>query len=45
MRSSIVKELKGIADILDATPSVMDLVFQDLVKTRRPDTGREGMTA
>jgi len=45
MRSSIVKELKGISDILDATPSVMDLVFQDLVKTHRPDTGREGMTA
>jgi len=45
MRNSIVKELEQISHILDATPSVMDLVFQDLVKTRRPDTGREGMTA
>ena len=45
MRSSIVQELKGISDILDVTPTVMDLVFQDLVKTHRSDTGREGMTA
>ena len=45
MRSSIVKELEQISTILDATPTVMDLVFQDLVKTHRPDTGRKGMTA
>jgi len=45
MRSSIVKELKGISDILDATPSVMDRVFKDLTATHRTDTGREGMTA
>jgi IS5 family transposase len=45
MRSSIVKELKGISDILDATPSVMDRVFKDLTAARRADTGREGMTA
>jgi IS5 family transposase len=44
-RSSIVKELEQISRILDATPTVMDLVFQDLVKTRRADTGREGLTA
>lgn len=44
-RSSIVKELEQISLILDATPTVMDLVFQDLVKTHRPDTGRQGMTA
>lgn len=45
MRSSIVKELKGISDILDATPSVMDRVFKDLTATHRIDTGRKGMTA
>jgi IS5 family transposase len=45
MRSSIVKEVKGISDILDATPSVMDRVFKDLTATHRTDTGREGMTA
>ena len=44
-RSSIVKELEQISTILDATPSVMDLVFENLVKTHRPDTGREGLTA
>jgi len=45
MRSSIVKELKGISDVLDAAPSVMDRVFKDLTATHRIDTGREGMTA
>jgi len=45
MRSSIVKELEQISEVLDATPTVMDRVFQDLVTTHRPDTGRKGMTA
>ncbi len=45
MRSSIVKELEQISNILDATPSVMDRVFGDLITTHRPDTGRKGMTA
>jgi transposase, IS5 family len=45
MRSSIVKELEQISNILDATPSVMDRVFKDLIMTHRADTGRKGMTA
>ena len=45
MRSSIVKELEQISDVLDATPTVMDRVFTDLVATHRSDTGRKGMTA
>jgi transposase, IS5 family len=45
MRNSIVKELEQISKILDATPTVMDRVFQDLVKMHRTDTGRKGMTA
>ncbi len=45
MRSSIVKELEQISKVLGATPSVMDLVFRDLVRTHRSDTGRKGMTA
>jgi IS5 family transposase len=45
MRSSIVKELRGISDVLDATPTVMERVFKDLTAARRTDTGREGMTA
>ena len=45
MRNSIVKELDQISKVLDATPTVMDLVFQDLTRTHRTDTGRKGMTA
>lgn len=44
-RSSIVKELEQISTILDATPTVLDLVFKDLTTTHRTDTGRKGMTA
>lgn len=44
-RNSIVKELEQVSKILDATPRVLELVYQDLVKTSRPDTGRQGMTA
>lgn len=39
-RSSIVKELEQIFTVLDATPTIMDLVFQDIIKTHRPDTGQ-----
>jgi hypothetical protein len=45
MRNSIVKELKGISNVLDATPSVVDRVFKDLTATSRTDTDRKGMTA
>jgi transposase, IS5 family len=44
-RNSIVKELDQISKILDANPRMMELVFQDLVGTSRPDTGRQGLTA
>ncbi len=44
-RNSIVKELEQISKILDANPGLMDLVFKDLIKTSRPDTGRQGLTA
>jgi len=44
-RNTIVKELEQISRILDANPRLMDLLFEDLVATRRPDTGREGMSA
>jgi IS5 family transposase len=41
----IARELKEISEIIDATPGVLDFVYQDLVKAKRHDTGREGMTA
>ena len=44
-RNSMVKELEQMSKVLDANPKLMDLVFQDLTKTSRPDTGRKGMTA
>lgn len=44
-KSSIVKELEQVSQILDANSHVLELVYQDLVKTSRPDTGRQGMTA
>ncbi|MDD5758938.1 MAG: ISNCY family transposase [Desulfobulbaceae bacterium] len=44
-RNKIAKELQLISQVLDATPKVLDLVYQDLVRSARPTTGREGMTA
>lgn len=44
-RNKIAKELQMISQVLDATPKVLDLVYQDLVGSARPTTGREGMTA
>jgi transposase, IS5 family len=44
-RNQIAKELQMISDVLDATPKVLDLAFQDVVGPSQSDTGREGMTA
>ena len=41
----IARELKEISKIIDANPGVLDLVYQDLVRAKRHDTGREGLTA
>jgi len=41
----IARELEEISKIIDANPGVLDLVYQDLVKAKRQDTGREGLTA
>ena len=38
----IARELEEISKIIDANPGVLDLVYQDLVKAKRHDTGREG---
>lgn len=45
MRHDIGKELAVFSDILDATPKMLDLVYADLTRVSRKDTGREGMTA
>ena len=44
-RNQIAKELQKISDVLDATPNVLDQAYQDLLRSARPTTGREGMTA
>ncbi|MBA4391428.1 MAG: ISNCY family transposase, partial [Syntrophus sp. (in: bacteria)] len=44
-RNSIVKELQGMSGVLDANPGFLDLVYQDMIKTSRPDTGRQGLSA
>jgi len=41
----ISRELEQISQILDANPGLLDLVYQDLVRAKRHDTGREGLTA
>ena len=44
-RNQIAKELREISKVLDANPKVVELAFQDLTRSARPTTGREGMTA
>jgi IS5 family transposase len=44
-RNKIAKELQLISQVLDAIPKVLDVVYQDLVRSACPTTGREGMTA
>ena len=41
----IAKELEQVSQILDANSHLLDLVYQDLTKAKRYDTGREGITA
>src|SRR3972149_6849613 len=41
----IARELEQVSQILDANSQLLDLVYQDLTRARRHDTGREGMTA
>jgi IS5 family transposase len=45
MRNKVARELEAISQVLDQNPDILDLVFQDLVKYQRRDTGRDGMTA
>ena len=44
-RNKVARELEAISLVLDQNPGILDLVFRDLVKYRRTDTGRGGMTA
>jgi len=44
-RHDIEQELKEISKVLDDTPQMLDQVYNDLIRNRRHETGREGMTA
>lgn len=43
--TQIGKELEQMSRILDETPNLLQVVFDDLAKTKRTDTGRQGLTA
>jgi IS5 family transposase len=44
-RNKVARELEAISRVLDDNRSVLDLVYQDLMKFRRSDTGRPGLSA
>jgi IS5 family transposase len=44
-RNEVARELEAISRILDDNPRMYELVYRDMVRAKRPDTGREGMTA
>lgn len=44
-RNEVARELEAVSRILDDNPGMYELVYQDMVRAKRPDTGREGMTA
>ncbi len=44
-KNRVSRELRGISDILDSHPQILEGVYKDLSKAQRVDTGRDGMTA
>ena len=44
-KNSIAAELDAMSEIIDANPCIIELAYKDLVRTKRVDTGRNGMTA
>lgn len=44
-KNKISKELRGISEILDGHPEMLDRVYKDLCRHHLVDTGRQGMTA
>ena len=43
--TKIGQELEQMSRILDDTPGLLQVVFDNLVKSKRADTGRLGLTA
>src|SRR5574339_1228729 len=44
-RNKIAKELQMMSQILEATPSMLEMAYQDIVHSVSARTGRKGMTA
>ena len=44
-RNEVARELEMISRILDDNPAIYERVYRDMVRAKRADTGREGMTA
>jgi IS5 family transposase len=44
-RNEVARELEAISRVLDDNPGIYEFVYQDMVRAKRADTGREGMTA
>jgi len=44
-KNRVTRELRAISEILEAHPESLEGVYKDLARTRRVDTGRDGMTA
>ena len=44
-RNAVAREQEAISRVLDDNSGVYELVYQDMVRAKRVDTGREGMTA
>ena len=41
----IARELEQISLILDENRKLVEIVYEDLIRAKRADTGREGLTA
>ena len=44
-KNRVSKELRGISEIIDAHPEILERIYSDLARNHRVDTGRDGMTA
>jgi transposase, IS5 family len=44
-KNRVSKELRGISEIIDAHPEILEGIYRDLSRSHRVDTGRDGMTA
>ncbi len=44
-KNRVSQELRGISEIIDAHPEILERIYRDLSQNHRVDTGRDGMTA